>query len=176
MLNEGEIGMVQKGDSCVYVRNTDEEIALAWTCRHFARRALDPGSKIDASAPFTPRVPSSKPKLTSDSAARAETALRSAIDYGDGESMMDIAATVVKCYGRFHADLPRLRALTWAARTLGERCCNGDFGAKPSVSHNAALVQQLGVEDMEDDTNESDHSLSASTSADDSQMMLSPHH
>ena len=185
MRAEGEKGMVKgHGDSCVYVRNSDEETALAWVARHFARRALDRGSPIDASAAFTPQGNGSKTKLTSSNAARAETALRSAIDYGDGQSMVDIAASVVKCYGRFHAELPRLRALTWAARTLGERCCNGDFGTAKSVawseaattsspsrapraqeSYDETSVQKLELEDWDDEDLEDTLGVSESSRA-----------
>ena len=100
----------------------EEETALAWAARHFARRANDPGMAIHAWPTFRDGG-----RVTVAAAEKAERALRDALTRGDGAAMMQCSSLVADTYGEALANFGRLRALTWAARTLGERCCNGEF-------------------------------------------------
>ena len=120
MLRAGERGMVtDKQGNRYYLTSSEEEATLAWAARTFARRNGDPGTHCDWSASFdsTGRTLG----LTSSAAKGVDGALRELICRGTGGDMADCAARVIEAWGTHHESIPKLRALTWAARVLGER-------------------------------------------------------
>ena len=127
-----------------FAHATEEEDTLAWVARHFARRVSQYGVSTQVEAAFAKG--NSGPgalRLTQQNAKRAEAVLCDAIDRGDGQSMLRGAALVVQMWGAHHRELPRLRALTWATRVLGERCIKGDFA---TTSSQAPLTTELAQE------------------------------
>lgn len=124
MKHAGERGMVRDGKGCVfYITSSLEEDALAWSARHFAKRSALAGQVIDCASSL------SHEGLTSANAKAIELALRNAISCGDASSMIEAAAHVEQTWPAFYHDVPKLRALTWATRVLGERCRDGAFSA-----------------------------------------------
>ena len=118
----GERGLVKDGKGkAYYVTCCAEEEALAWAARTFAKRAALPGQPTRYVSAFV------EARLTTATTKAVQGALLEAIRGGDAASMIGCAARVVLTWGQHHAELPALRALTWAARTLGERCARGDF-------------------------------------------------
>jgi len=132
MLRAGERGRVTdaKGKP-IYLTNSAEEDALSWAARAFAQRATSSGKGTDYTAAFDAGGEGSSARLTQNTAKAAEKALRDAIGRGDAQSMIACSGLVVKTYGAYHAEVPRLRALTWAARVLGHRTDAGCFPQQP---------------------------------------------
>jgi len=130
----GEHGMVVRGETTYYIHDTCDAQALAWAARHFATRASSSGTSLiqnDEFQALTGMRGESAPRLTAASAQRLEELLKDVIERGDGASLIQGASLVHEWCSDHCASQPRLRALTWAARVLGERCERGDFG-KPS--------------------------------------------
>jgi hypothetical protein len=143
---------------------------LAWAASTFAPRADDLGDAqpIDF-APAFAVLPSPEPwwsrwGLASEeapklrynvaNAKRAIQALRQSISEGDGDSMVEVAAKVQHCYGQYlkHRSLAlkiyngsELRAYTWVAKVLGERCQNGDFGSKMTPEEEAMIARLKAI-------------------------------
>ena len=49
------------------------------------------------------------------------------------------ARHVGKLWPYYYSNLPELRALVWAARVLGRRCLDGDFGSRMSAEEEAII-------------------------------------
>ena len=61
-----------------------------------------------------------------------EQLLRETIERGTGENMAALAEWVIQTFRQHHAELPKLRAYTWAAHILGQRILRGEFAPPPS--------------------------------------------
>ena len=96
------------------------------------RAETDPEKRRELARPF---------RMTMQHAVRVEKALRDALKRGDGESLSAVAATVYKHWGQNHANLPELRALVWACKTLGRRCENGEFGSRMTAEEEAFIAE-----------------------------------
>lgn len=147
MTRAGERGRVVDGTGRLrFLSNSKEEEVLCWAARTFASRKHQEKS-VDCDISFIEGGKAKRgglPKLTTESAKKAERALCDAISRGDGDSMVRCAGHVVGTWGIYHAELPRLRALTWAARVLGERWIAGSFPTpslppSPPNSGNSAI-------------------------------------
>ena len=143
----GGANVVQRGEQRYYIHSTTDAETLAWAARRFAERAYMQGEAIRHDDIFQvgagESAHPSMPKLTTSLVARLENTLKDMICRGDGESLFNLASFIEKCWGEHHAALPRLRALTWAARVLGERCMSGDFSKLGESRASPAWASQL---------------------------------
>lgn len=163
MLLAGKHAKALAGDGAVlYI--SQEIVVLAWAARVFAQRVVDEtindAHPVDFEAalipqlsddppgcwPFTRTAQNVKPRLrmTLPAVQRVDELLRSVIRIGDGESMAACAARVADLWP-YHTNVPSLRALTWAARILGQRCLNGDFGSRMSAEEEAMLAKARDI-------------------------------
>ena len=120
MRHSCEQNAVWVGDCCTYIHLTDEETALAWCARHFAR--LDSVSSLASY-----RISCNR------EVGEAEAALLTAIESGDSEKIARCAARVIegeRAEGNWSPVSlrdPRLSALVWAAHNLSERIGRGEL-------------------------------------------------
>ena len=82
--------------------------------------------------------------LTTPMAKLLEQLLRETIERGTGENMAALAEWVIQTFRQHHAELPKLRAYTWAAHILGQRILRGEFG-------DHAKARRQGVERIRDE-------------------------
>ena len=143
---------------------------LAWAASTFAPRADELGDAEEINyAPAFAILPTPEPwysrwglasegppklRYTAANAKRAIAVLRKAIAEGDGDSMVQVAAKAQQCYGRhlLHRSEAlkiyngaELRAYTWVAKILGERCQNGDFGSKMTPEEEAVVLRLKAI-------------------------------
>ena len=128
----GERGLVTDWPSGnrFYYTSCKEEEALAWVARAFSRRATFGGELVDWSSAVGVGAPVGG--LTTPMAKLLEQLLRETIERGTGENMAALAEWVIQTFRQHHAELPKLRAYTWAAHILGQRILRGEFAPPPS--------------------------------------------
>lgn len=124
-----------RGGERYYIYATIEEEALAWCARRFADRAHMPGKLIDAKS----AMGSLK---TKQDVSRAEAAMKDAIMHGDGDSLIACGQAAER-FGRSASS--RLRALSWAAQVLGQRCRMGDFAGAAALPPTSAPTSTPGT-------------------------------
>ena len=152
----GTANMVERDAGRVryYIYSTTDAETLAWAARRFAQRGSqgeakgskgevlhhegifqeimgDGGKSSRAWLKFGDTAGGSShpstPRLTTSLVTRLISILKDLICRGDGETLLRFASLTDKNWGENSFALPVLRALTWAARVLGERCVRGDF-------------------------------------------------